>query len=272
MAEPANRSKGLHVNRYSVEGNRARNVEVRPLSDITGQKFLTTGMETMDMPSTLATKQGQSTATILTNRSRNQTVIRPFDQRRPFKAPSLAKGTRWMHRTTITLEERPNKDVMESSMQYAYSGKYVTSPPQRPRQCPSLQTSHFELGMNEQQHLTTHNDTEYPGRPIDHPNKVHYPSILNWSHNVTGQDMKDALSRRNHSPNYWSSYTDVHSRLGLQRGEGVKRETGPKVQYNLLTGQEIRQPEVSSQRLVSGNRVLNQARGHMGDQETFVLG
>lgn len=121
MAEPANRSKGLHVNRYSVEGNRARNVEVRPLSDITGQKFLTTGMETMDMPSTLATKQGQSTATILTNRSRNQTVIRPFDQRRPFKAPSLAKGTRWMHRTTITLEERPNKDVMESSMQYVSS-------------------------------------------------------------------------------------------------------------------------------------------------------
>lgn len=48
--------------------------------------------------------------------------------------------------------------------------------------------------------------------------------------------MKDALSRRNHSPNYWSSYTDVHSRLGLQRGEGVKREAGPKVQYNLLTG------------------------------------
>lgn len=53
----------------------------------------------------------------------------------------------------------------------AYSGKYVTSPPQRLRQCPSLQTSHFELGMNEQQHLTTHNNTEYPGRPIDHVRK-----------------------------------------------------------------------------------------------------
>lgn len=60
--------------------------------------------------------QGHSTATILTNRSKNQTVIRPYAKATSPKAPSLAKGTRWMHRTTLTLEKNPHKDLMESSM------------------------------------------------------------------------------------------------------------------------------------------------------------
>lgn len=215
-------------------------------------------------------KQGHSTATILTNCSKNQTVIKRYNKATSPKAPSLAKGTRWMHRTTLTLEKNPHKDLMESSMDIAYSGRYVASPPQRQRICPTLHKSHIELGVGEQQHLQTHYVIEYPHRTIDHPNKVHYPSIVNWSHNVTGQDMKDALSRRNHSPNYWSSYADVHSRLGLERGEGVQQPARPKVQYNLITGQESGPVDTSCRRLTSGNRVLSHVRQQ--ERESFVLG
>lgn len=214
--------------------------------------------------------QGHSTATILTNRSKNQTVIRPYAKTISPKAPSFAKGTRWMHRTTLTLEKRPHKDLMESSMDIAFSGKYVASPPQRQMICPSLHKSHIELGIGEQQDLQTHYGIEYPHRTIDHPNKVHYPSIVNWSHNVTGQDMKDALSRRNHTPNYWSSYTDVHSRLGLEQGEGVQQLPRPKVQYNLITGQESGPADASCRRLTSGNRILSHVRQQ--ERESFVLG
>ena len=51
-------------------------------------------------------KQGHSAGTILTNRSKNITVITPFDKRRGEPASSLRKGTRWMHRTTLSLDER----------------------------------------------------------------------------------------------------------------------------------------------------------------------
>ena len=51
--------------------------------------------------------QGESAGTILTNRSKNMTIITPLGNRKSVKAPSLSKGTRWMHRSTLTMEVNP---------------------------------------------------------------------------------------------------------------------------------------------------------------------
>ena len=59
--------------------------------------------------------QGHSAGTILTNGSQNITVIDPYENRRSDTAPSLRRGTRWMHRTTLTLDEKKWKTDYQSS-------------------------------------------------------------------------------------------------------------------------------------------------------------
>ena len=71
---------------------------------------------------------------------------------------------------------------------------------------------------------------------LSQPNRIHYPSLVNWSHNVTGADMKKVLDRKGNQLDYWSSYARVHNKLGLERGEGVPKPEQPKMQYNLITG------------------------------------
>ena len=48
--------------------------------------------------------------------------------------------------------------------------------------------------------------------------------------------MQDVMSREGHKRDYWSSYANVHSRLGLEREEGVARVRESLPSYNILTG------------------------------------
>ncbi|XP_038048125.1 uncharacterized protein LOC119734876 [Patiria miniata] len=214
--------------------------------------------------------QGHSAGTILTNRSKNITVITPFDKRRGEPARSMRKGTRWMHRTTLSLDERGWKRDFNTSAKTAFGGKDSLEPAERPAQCPTLHTSHFDIGWNQQQHFGTRYGSEFVERSTEHPNRLHYPSLANWSHNVTGQDMQKVLSRDNNQLDYWTSYGRVHSKLGLERGEGVPRPEQPKQKYDLLTGKSLGPMEARDQHLVSGNRVLHSARRDA--QDYFVLG
>lgn len=61
--------------------------------------------------------QGQSSGTVLTNRSKSMTVITPLEDRNSIIAPSLSKGTRWMHRSTITMERNPQAPDFSTSTQ-----------------------------------------------------------------------------------------------------------------------------------------------------------
>ena len=84
--------------------------------------------------------------------------------------------------------------------------------------------------------LNNHNPV-YPMFPFfKQPNKLHYQSIANWTHNVTGNEMQDVLSRKGHKRDYWSSYAHVHSRLGLERGEGTNKVRDSFPTYNIITG------------------------------------
>ncbi|XP_022091479.1 uncharacterized protein LOC110979739 [Acanthaster planci] len=215
-------------------------------------------------------RQGHSAGTILTNGSKNITVITPFDKRRGEPALSLRKGTRWMHRTTLSLDEREWKRDFSTSAKEAFGGKSSLDPSQRPTQYPTLHTSHFDIGLNRQQHFATRYGSEFMGHAVDHPNKLHYPSLVNWSHNVTGQDMQKVLTRDNNQLDYWTSYGRVHSKLGLERGEGIPRPEQPKQKYDLLTGKCLGPTEAKDHHLVSGNRVLYSARRDA--QDYFVLG
>jgi len=215
-------------------------------------------------------RQGHSAGTILTNRSKNITVITPYDKRRSEPSRSVRKGTRWMHRTTLSLDERGWRRDFSTSAKAAFGGKMSLDPVERPRQCPPLHTSHFDIGLDRQQRFNTRYGNEFVQLPTDHPNRLHYPSIINWSNNVTGEDMQKALSRNDNQLDYWTSYGRVHSKLGLERGEGVPRPEQPKQKYDLITGKYMGPVEAKDHHLVSGNRVLHSARRDA--QDYFVLG
>lgn len=215
-------------------------------------------------------KQGHSAGTILTNRSRNITVITPFDNRRSDTAPTLRKGTRWMHRSTLALDEKKWKSDYISSSKSTFGGSKNLSAAEQPLPCSSLHTSHFDIGMGLDGAKQTHYRKQYPKRNTDHPNRIHYPSLVNWSHNVTGSDMQQVLDRKGNKLNYWSSYAEVHNKLGLERGEGVPKAEQPKTQYNVITGVETAPSSSRDLHLISGNRVLHNTRRDA--QDNFVLG
>ncbi|XP_033630766.1 uncharacterized protein LOC117292730 [Asterias rubens] len=215
-------------------------------------------------------KQGHSAGTILTNRSKNITIITPFDKRRGEPASSLRKGTRWMHRTTLSLDERIWNRDFSTSAKAAFGGRTSLDAAEIPEKCPTLHKSHFDIGLDRQQHHSTRYGSEFVPRHTQHPNRLHYPSLVNWSHNVTGDEMQKVLTRNNNQSDYWTSYGRVHSKLGLERGEGVPRPEQPKDKYNFITGKYTSPVEAKDQHLVSGNRVLQDARRDANDY--FVLG
>nr|XP_054762894.1 uncharacterized protein LOC129269422 [Lytechinus pictus] len=204
--------------------------------------------------------QGQSAGTVLTNRSKSMTVITPLDDRKSVIAPSLSKGTRWMHRSTITMERNPQPPDFTTSAQESYNGNKMLPGARRPTVCPTLHSSHFDIGLNKKLYHSTHYKSHFPHHDVDHPNKLHHQSITNWTHNVRGSKMHDVLSREGHSADYWSSYAHVHNRLGLQRGEGVSRARQPLPSYNILTGHETGTNTDRDLHLISGNRVLHSVR------------
>ncbi|XP_072167655.1 uncharacterized protein [Diadema setosum] len=227
------------------------------------------GVAGMPLGKTSVTRQGHSAGTILTNRSRNLPIITPLKDRKSVTAPSLNRGTRWMHRTTLTMERNPADPDFNTSTKEAYSGSKNLSGAQRPTPYPTLHTSHFDIGTNRRLHHKTHYKMQFPQHDYEHPNKLHYKSIANWTRNVVGTDMQEALSRQGHKPDYWSSYANVHNRLGLRRGEGVPHARTAAPTYNILTGQETGANLDRDHHLISGNRVLNKVR--LNPEQSLIL-
>ncbi|XP_002738670.1 uncharacterized protein LOC100370273 [Saccoglossus kowalevskii] len=218
--------------------------------------------------------QGHSTSTILTNRAKDITVISDVafkDRKTPISPDRPPKGTRQMHRTTLTFDKQPPKmDYLTSSFS-AFGGSKSVSPAVRPLPCPSLHSSHFDIGITRQKFYNTHYGGNYLSKETTHPNETHYPSLVNRSFNMRGADMQDVLVRRNWQPNYWSSYTDVHDRLGMQRGPGEARPTPAHIRHNIINGRRIGPEIPQDHHRISGNRVLY--NGYRRDNhDYFVLG
>ncbi|XP_077980714.1 uncharacterized protein LOC144435948 [Glandiceps talaboti] len=217
--------------------------------------------------------QGHSAATILTNRSRDITVISdvPYKDRRTYVPPDRPpKGTRAMHRTTLTFEKIPASTSYTTSTSAAFGGSRSLSAAVRPVPCPSLHTAHFDIGITNDRYRNTHYGSTYFDKEIRHPNEIHFSSMVNHSHNTRGAKMQDVLSRPSWQPNYWSSYNDVHTRLGLARGPGAPRPDPPKIKYHTLNGRRIGPEIPADHHRVSGNRKLYGVR--QDAQDYFILG
>ncbi|XP_071962691.1 uncharacterized protein [Antedon mediterranea] len=220
----------------------------------------------------MTTRQGHSAGTILTNRSKNITVINPYVTRRAETAGSTKKGTRWMHRTTIdfSLDTPDSEHFYDTSTRSAFGGSRRLPPGVRLTRCPTLHTSHFDINMDNKQYFNTFYKHSFQQKPTEHPSSIQYPMVVNRSHNVVGTDMQTVLRRHGNRLNYWSSYADTHSRLGLQRGEGVERTLKPRQKYDILSGNTLGTEPHQEWHRISGNRVMHARR--QDAVERFVLG
>ncbi|XP_070580921.1 uncharacterized protein [Ptychodera flava] len=217
--------------------------------------------------------QGHSAATILTNRAKDITVISdvPYKERKLYVPPDRPpRGTRSMHRTTLTLEKSPVDTNYTTSTMSSFGGSKTLPAAVRPFPCPSLHTSHFDIGITKDRYRDTHYGKTYFSKETRHPNETHYPSLVHRSFNIRGADMQDVLTRKSWQPNYWSSYADVHTRLGLQRGPGAPRPDPAKINYDILNGRRIGPEIPADHHRMSGNRKLYDVRKDA--QDYFILG
>ncbi|XP_033095510.1 uncharacterized protein LOC117100070 [Anneissia japonica] len=225
-------------------------------------------------------RQGHSTGTILSNRSENITVITPYEERRAQTRKSASMfmreptSKRWMHRTTINFNlESPDPDAStfyKTSSKSAFAGSKTLPAGMRSGRCPTLHASHFDINMSDKRYFGTFYKKSFSDKLVEHPSSLRYPALINRSHSLVGSDMQAVLTRKGNKLNYWSSYAETHSRLGLQRGEGIQRPSKPMRKYHVLSGEDLGTESIRDLHRISGNRILHKRR--QGAEEGFVLG
>ncbi|XP_033755444.1 uncharacterized protein LOC117338268 isoform X1 [Pecten maximus] len=210
--------------------------------------------------------QGKSANTLLTEDGCHYPVISPAytDRMRAASAPyEYGKGVRAMHKTTLTIAKPPwdSRDAYKTSNKQYFGGSKSLNPVRRPPRCPSMHTSQWDIGQNQQDKYW---DTHYKGTfhekeiipATARANRLHMTSLVNRIDQTEGADMKQTIKSDKNHPNYWSQYGRIHNKLGHMLGTGVSREPPVRKSYNVITGEELGPAWEDVNRRVSGNRVL----------------
>ncbi|XP_020622682.1 uncharacterized protein LOC110060266 isoform X1 [Orbicella faveolata] len=219
--------------------------------------------------------QGTDTSAVLTNRSKYITIIadEPYFSRhsRTFPPARQRKGTRPMHKTTLTYEVKPVQTTYVSCMKANFSGHKNLQPSRRPPAYPSQHTSHFSIGILPGHQLNTHSKKTYVNHNTRPAEEIHEDNIR-WNAQMAGVDMVQSTRQQgSQEMNFSTTYYKVHDLLGRQRGPGVKRLPPMPYSYNIITGEPRPSQVGDDYRLTSGNRVLHSAR-HSDQGQQLILG
>ncbi|XP_013417619.1 uncharacterized protein LOC106178815 [Lingula anatina] len=216
-------------------------------------------------------RQGQKTATILSNTAGHVTVIpdttfndRRTEMRRGIDLPRK-RGSREMHRTTMTFETNPVKPDFGSTARKSYSGTRHLPSPEKARgpRYPYLHMSQFDLGTSSRTDWTSTNSRNYFQKDINPASVIHWPTLENKLNMNQGSQMRQVLVQPDNQYTYWTQYSRIHNKLGAVLNPDVPRELrNPPIrkQYNILTGEIVGPAWSEENRRTSGNRVLYGSR------------
>jgi len=217
---------------------------------------------------------GKHTVTILNNSSVIQPVLsdRPKNERSVRSAWVSYKGSRPLHRTTLTFDKSKSKTDYLSFYKYYFSGSSQEEGIRRPPSCPSLLISHIDLGENDQMQFQTIQREMYPpkrSQPLSARRRIETAHRIN---NTAGYQMME-VTDMNTRPSYKSAYGSSHNALGRQLGNGVPHYRKKPPKFNVITGDALKSSvENICYRKKSGNRTLSQHRRKSSYYEVFKLG
>jgi len=217
-------------------------------------------------------RQGNATSTVLTNRSKYITVIsdESYESRKKTDATVFRdavgsrsekqqhqKGTRPMHRTSLTFEKEPQIPSYITSNKKEYSGKKNVQFVTRPSQCPSLHLSQFQIGRND--HVTWPEKSE---KSMSLEGHTIHEDRSRWQREMQGTNMQNSLTF--HSNEEMNSL----SKNGLTDKSAVKKDFDynpyqkqplPET-FDIITGDSNATQRRGDFKKVSGNRLLQSAR------------
>lgn len=216
---------------------------------------------------------GKHTITILNNLSGLQPVLsdQTKNERSVRSAWASYRGSRPLHRTTLTFDRSKPKTDYLSFYKYYFSG-ISQEGVRRPPSCPSLLISHIDLGENDQMQFQTIQKEMFPPKhyqPLSARKNIEKTHRIN---NTAGLQMMD-ITDMNTRPSYKSAYGSSHNALGRQLGNGVPHYRKKPPKFNVLTGEALKTSvESVCYRKKSGNRTLSQHRRKGSYHEVFKLG
>lgn len=216
--------------------------------------------------------QGADTSAVLTNRSKYITIIadEPYFSRHSrcntFPQARHRKGTRPMHKSTLTYEVKPVKTSYVSCVKSNFSGQKNLQPSRRPPPYPSQHTSHFSIGIAPGHDLDTHSRKTFVRHHTSPAKEIHEDNIR-WNRQMAGIDMIQSTRQQgSQEMNFSTTYCNVHDLLGRQQGPGVRRIPTIPYSYNIITGEPQSSQLGDDLKLISGNRILSSARQSDGEQ------
>lgn len=229
--------------------------------------------------------QGINASTILTNKSKNITVVtdQPFHERHHFGDKSFecskyrkhvgGKGTRLMHASTLTFEKNPENTTPKTNFQESYNGRTdlpkVQYLPVINKRTSSqvLHKANFKIGINDEVHHRTHKADHYVNHDIK-PASVTHIDRDRWMGQMLHGDMSDILAHKHNKPQQSdreTTYNNIHNTFGKARMGGPRSCPAPQARtgvigYNVLTGQPNRILSDGRHPLISGNKKLAHIR------------
>ncbi|CAH1794897.1 unnamed protein product [Owenia fusiformis] len=182
------------------------------------------------------------------------------------------RGSRPMHKTTLSLESKPmsDKDTYTTTSKQFHGGRKDLAPAEIPTPGMNMHMNQFNIGPTLERQWGTQYGSHFRDKKVKTPFEVHYPSYDNFLKQTEGTGVKSTIKTAPEPPSYWSQYNRIHSKLGMMRGNGVAREYPVRASYNILTGEETGPAWQEENRRSSGNRVLYSKR--QDADERFILG
>lgn len=223
--------------------------------------------------------QGKRVVTLLTEGGYYYPIISHYShqdrQLRAQSAPQNAgrvRGMRSMHQTTMAIAKPPwtaNETYLTTSKKN-FGGSKGLNPVRRPPLCPSMHKSQIKLAHPEdgESHRNTNYTHSFIEKPIIPANRLHLTSLVNRINQQEGADMKQSIQVDPGSPNYFTQYTRIHSKLGNMLGTGVPRDYPVRQVYNVITGETGGAAWKVDNRRISGDKVLHALRR----EQTSILG
>nr|XP_002127562.1 uncharacterized protein LOC100184141 [Ciona intestinalis] len=217
---------------------------------------------------------GRDSITLRTQESNYIPVISdiPYVTRTQAKAWLAYKGARPIHRTTLQLDRTRHKLDYVTLYKHYHRGNPKLSGVRRPPTCPSLFTSQWEIGENNERCFNTNHNVMFPPKTGESISLMRDVQVRNRVSNTHGLRMVD-VTHHDEGASYFTSYRNSHDALGQSRGRGVPHVRKKPPVFNIISG-EISAPTSGriDHRLRSGNRVLSEQRRRSNIYQTFQLG
>lgn len=169
-------------------------------------------------------------------------------------------GLRPMHRSSFNLSQSAKNEYVTKNKK-DYKG-YQVNPEYLPVTAADQFQTQFDLGENSQQrHLKSHYTNHFYRKNEDQIYQLEMNNKVKVYPN-RNSTIKETLVHNKDETNYWTEYNRTHNLLGAKRGPGETRNLSSRINYNVLTGEEITSSRTAAQQYhrVSGNVVLENQR------------